>query len=111
MAGEFYYMDEVKRKKIEAAGWQVGTVSDFLNLSTPEAEIIELKLLLTQKLKQLRNTKKISQEELAQRMHSSQSRVAKIEAGDPSVSLDLIIRAFLSTGATRQDIAKAISDV
>lgn len=104
-------MDEIKRQKLEAAGWSVGTVGDFLGLSTPESELIELKLALSQKLKQLRIDKQLSQEELAKIMKSSQSRIAKMEAGDSSVSLDLIIRAFLSTGATFQDIAKAIANI
>jgi DNA-binding XRE family transcriptional regulator len=104
-------MDKNKRQKLEAAGWSVGTVEDFLGLSTSESELIELKLVLSQKLKQLRISKQLSQEELAKIMKSSQSRIAKMEAGDPSVSLDLIIRAFFSTGATCQDIAKAISNI
>ena len=41
-------------------------------------------------------------------MGSSQSRIAKIESGDPSVSLDLIIRALLTSGATRQELAQVI---
>ena len=104
-------MDEIKRQKLEAAGWKVGTVEEFLELSTPETELIELKLALSQRLKQFRANKQLSQEELAKIMKSSQSRVAKIEAGDPSVSLDLIIRAIFSCGATRQDIAEAITKI
>jgi DNA-binding XRE family transcriptional regulator len=104
-------MDEIKRQKLEATGWKVGTVEEFLGLSTPETEPIELKLALSQRLKQLRANKQISQEELAKIMKSSQSRIAKIEAGDPSVSLDLIISAIFSGGATRQDIAEAITNI
>jgi alkylhydroperoxidase/carboxymuconolactone decarboxylase family protein YurZ len=42
-------------------------------------------------------------------MKSSQSRVAKIETGDPSVSLDLLVRAVLSAGATKKEIARALA--
>jgi DNA-binding XRE family transcriptional regulator len=104
-------MDNIKRKKLEAAGWKVGTVDEFLGLSTPESELIELKLALSRQLKQLRSEKQLTQEDLAKIMESSQSRIAKIEAGDASVSLDLIIRAIFSTGATREDIAKAIAKI
>jgi transcriptional regulator with XRE-family HTH domain len=45
---------------------------------------------------------------LAHRLGSSQSRVAKLEAADRSVSLDLIMRSLLAIGATATDIAKWI---
>ena len=101
-------MDTIKRQRLEAAGWRVGTAEDFLELSPAESELIELKLALSQKLKEIRENHKLSQEALAQRMASSQSRVAKIEAGDPSVSLDLIFRALFSSGATRSEVAEVI---
>jgi DNA-binding XRE family transcriptional regulator len=102
-------METTKRQRLEAAGWRVGTAEDFLDLSPVEAELIELKLALTQKLKEIRESHQLSQKALAKRMESSQSRVAKIEAGDPSVSLDLIFRALFSSGATRREVADVIS--
>ena len=101
-------MDATKRQRLEAAGWSIGNASEFLSLSPEEATYIELKLALSKRLKQLRLSKQLSQEALAKQIKSSQSRVAKMEAGDPSVSLDLLVRAFLSTGATAQDLAEAI---
>lgn len=102
-------MDTAKRQRLEAAGWSIGDASDFLELSPEEATYIELKLALSKRLKQLRLSKQLSQQALAQRIKSSQSRVAKMEAGDPSVSLDLLVRALLSTGATTQELAEAIA--
>ncbi|NER28285.1 MAG: helix-turn-helix transcriptional regulator [Symploca sp. SIO1C4] len=101
-------MDTIKRQRLEAAGWRVGTAKDFLGLSPAEVKLVELKLTLSKNLKTVRENQKLSQKALATRMKSSQSRVAKIEAGDPSVSLDLIFRALFSSGATREEIAKAI---
>jgi DNA-binding XRE family transcriptional regulator len=101
-------MDAQKLKRLEKSGWAVGTAEDFLKLSPEEVEIIELKLLLGKQVKQTRENAKLSQGELAKKMRSSQSRVAKIEAGDPSVSLDLIYRALFSSGATRSEISKQI---
>ena len=101
-------MDSEKRKKLEAAGWTVGDASDFLELTTAEAELVELKIQLALLVKKQRRIHNISQNVLAKKMGSSQSRVAKIESGDPSVSLDLIFRALLTTGATRQELAQAI---
>ena len=71
--------------------------------------LVELKLSLTSALKKARQKRRISQIDLAQRLGSSQSRVAKIEGGDPSVSLDLIVKALFATGATRQELRRAFS--
>lgn len=101
-------MDAAKRKKLEAAGWSVGSATDFLKLSPEEADFVELKLRLSESLKQRRQSKKLSQAALAKKIKSSQSRVAKMEAGDPSVSLDLLIRALLALGATRNDLARVL---
>ncbi len=106
-------MDAEKRKRLEAAGWAVGDASDFLGLTDAEAELVELKTRLALFAKEQRKAHNLSQDALAKKMGSSQSRVAKIESGDPSVSLDLIVRALLTTGATRQELAQVImgSDV
>jgi len=102
-------MSTNRMKRLQAAGWKAGTVKDFLQLSDEEAVLVELKLALTEAVKQARKKRGLSQAALAQRMHSSQSRIAKIETGDPSVSLDLIVRAFLATGATRRDLQRALA--
>ena len=101
-------MDIEKRKRLEANGWAVGDVSNFLDLTPVEAELIELKARLALFAKEQRKTSNLSQDALAKKMGSSQSRIAKIESGDPSVSLDLIIRALLTSGATRQELAQVI---
>ena len=98
-----------RRKKLEAAGWKVGTAKEFLGLSDEEAAFVELKLTLSASLKKCRTSQGLSQTELAKRLRSSQSRVAKMEASDPAVSLDLLIRALLAAGAKKKDIAKAIA--
>ncbi|HXD32127.1 MAG TPA: helix-turn-helix transcriptional regulator [Pyrinomonadaceae bacterium] len=97
------------RKQLEAAGWKFGSVREFLGLSEEEAAFVELKLTLSKSLKDCRVNQGLSQGELAKRLHSSQSRVAKMEASDPAVSIDLLIRALLAAGAKRKDIAKAIA--
>ena len=101
-------MDSEKCKRLQAAGWVVGDASDFLELTPAEAELVELKVQLALLVKKQRKMHNLSQDALAKKMGSSQSRVAKIESGDPSVSLDLIIRALLTVGTTRQELAQAI---
>ena len=100
-------MNKAKLQKLQAAGWKVGSTRDFLKLSNEEVMLVELKLSLNSALKQARAKRRLSQIDLAQRMGSSQSRVAKIEAGDPAVSLDLIVRALFAAGARRQELQRA----
>ena len=99
-------MDAKKRKKLEAAGWRVGDAADFLKLSPEEAEFVELKLALAAGLREERETQGLTQEELARRVGSSQSRVAKMEAADSSVSVDLMVRSLFKLGARRSDVAR-----
>jgi predicted XRE-type DNA-binding protein len=102
-------MKVTKQKNLEAKGWKVGSVTDFLNLSEEESAYIELKLSLSHSLKEHRSKKKLSQIEVAKIVKTSQSRVAKMEAGDPSVSIDLLIKSLLALGASSKDLAKAIA--
>ncbi|MBE9208742.1 helix-turn-helix transcriptional regulator [Nostoc sp. LEGE 06077] len=102
-------MDINKRQRLEAAGWRIRDAADFLELSSDEVAFIEIKLSLSRQLKQLRVKNNLTQTELANKINSSQSRVAKMEAGDTSVSLDLIIRTILALGGTREDVAIAIT--
>jgi hypothetical protein len=103
---EIQAMDLNKRQRLEAAGWQVGTVKDFLDLEESETKLIEFKATLIELFKLGRESKKLSQSALAEKMQSSQSRVAKIEAGDTSVSIDLIMRGLFSLGLTQEEIAQ-----
>jgi len=99
-------MREAKRKRLEGKGWKVGGVNEFLNLSPEEAAYIELKLKLADGLRKHQRRRRLTQIELARRVKSSQSRVAKMEAGDPSVSLDLLVRSLLALGASGAELAK-----
>ena len=102
-------MDKAKKRYLEQKGWKVGMVDEFLHLSPEEREYIELKLALARKVKQYRQAHKLTQMEAARLVQSSQSRVAKMEAGDPSVSIDLLIRSLIALGASRKELARAIA--
>ena len=104
-------MKQAKRQRLARKGWKVGSAQDLLHLSDDEITYIELKLALGDKLKAMREKKAITQVELARLMSSSQSRVAKMESGEPTVSIDLLVKALLVLGATRQQIAGAIARV
>jgi hypothetical protein len=101
-------MKKSKREKLKAAGWAVGSVQEFLGLSDADAALIEMKLSLSRSLRDRRQRRGLSQVELATYLRSSQSRVAKMEAGDPSVSMDLLVNALLVLGISSADLARAI---
>ena len=102
-------MNKAKEKKLLKKGWKIGSAKEFLGLSEEESSYIELKVKLSTNLRKLRTEQNLTQVELAKILRSSQSRVAKIETGDPSVSLDLIIRSLLALGTSQKEIARAIS--
>jgi predicted XRE-type DNA-binding protein len=101
-------MKKSKRARLEARGWRFGSAADFLELAPEEAAFVETKLALSQSLRDRRAAQRLSQAELAKRLRSSQSRVAKMEAADPTVSVDLLLRALFALGAKPRDVALAI---
>lgn len=101
-------MDARKRRRLEQAGFKVGSASEFLGLTEEEAALVEMKASLSARVKTWRARAHLTQAALAKRLKSSQSRVAKLEAGDPSVSLDLLVRASLASGAKPSEVASAL---
>lgn len=101
-------MTTEKKRKLEKKGWRVGSVSDFLELGPEENAYVELKVRLSKELRQRRQKLGISQVEVAKKLQSSQSRVAKMEAGDPSVSIDLLVRSLLALGGRVTLLPKAV---
>lgn len=99
-----------KRKRLEAKGWKVGDAKDFLGLSSQEEAYIEIKLRLAESLRNQRLRCQMTQSDLAKAIRSSQSRVAKMEAGEHSVSLDLLVRTLLALGASGSDLARFLSE-
>jgi len=103
-------MNRAKRDRLQAQGWQVGNVTEFLELTPEEEALIEIKLALSKSLRE-RREKQMTQADLAHKIKSSQPRVAKAEGGDRSVSIELLMRAMLATGATPKEIGKVIANV
>ena len=102
-------MEKVKKDRLAAAGWRSGDAADFLELSTEEAAFVELKLALADYLREVRARNGWTQAQVARRLGSSQSRVAKMEAADASVSLDLLVKALLTLGASRSEVGSVIA--
>ena len=102
-------MKDSKAERLKRAGWKVGSTREFLELSDEEAALVEMKVALARNLRLRRQRRRLTQTQLAKIIESSQSRVAKMEAADASVSLDLLVRALLILGASRRDVARIIA--
>jgi DNA-binding XRE family transcriptional regulator len=102
-------MRKDQKERLETAGWRIGDASDFLGLSTEEQQLIETKLALANGLRKHRERAGLTQLDLARRLRSSQSRIAKMEAADPSVSLDLLLRSLFHLGVSRATVARLFS--
>ena len=102
-------MDKRKKAKLAKRGWKTGSVAEFLDLSAEEIAYVEMKLALSKELKERRVRKRLTQKELADAIESSQSRVAKMEAGDPTVSIDLLVKSLLALGVSKKELGRTIS--
>lgn len=104
-------MNTKTRNKLERAGFRIGSADEFLKLSEADSQLVSIRLALADQLKARRQKLGLTQTDLARRLASSQSRIAKMEAGDPTVSVDLLMKAILTTGTKARDIAKAVACV
>lgn len=102
-------MDKAKQERLKAAGWRVGDAADFLELTAEEAELVEVKLALGDYMRRVRRSRRMTQAQVAERIGSSQSRVAKMEAADSSVSLDLVVKSLFSLGASSHEVGRVIA--
>ena len=101
-------MEKRKQRRLEARGWRIGTTTEFLGLTAEEAALVEMKLRLSQAVKARRKALRLTQAAVAKRLGSSQSRVAKLETGDRTVSIDLLMKALVTLGASPTDVGKAL---
>jgi hypothetical protein len=98
-------MDKHTQKAIEDAGFRVTTVREFLDLTEAENELVELRVAISQAVRAKRESAGVTQSQLADRVHSSQPRIAKIEAAAPGVSLDLMFRSYFALGGKFADLS------
>jgi DNA-binding XRE family transcriptional regulator len=96
-------MSKARHKRAEGR-WVEGTVQEFLALSDADMELIETRLAASKLLRATRQKKRLTQQAVAAALHTSQSRLAKMEAGDPSVSLDLLFKSLFSLGVSRKQL-------
>lgn len=104
-------MRQLKRAKLKKAGWRVSSAREFLALNDAEARLVDLKITLLEGVRRRRERRELTQIQLAKLIESSESRVSKMEAGDPSVSIDLLVRSLLALGTTLGELARMIGAV
>ena len=100
--------DEID-SRLDAAGWEKGTVAQFLEMSPEESLFMEMRLGLKRALREHRRRSGLTQAEVADRAGSAQSRIAKLETGDPRATIDLLIRAVIAAGATPSELAQVFT--
>ena len=100
-------MRDVKMTELESAGWRVGDAAEFIGLTAEEAAFVELRLDVALYLRELRRSSGWTQSAVAERLGSSQSRVAKMEAADKTVSTDLLLKCLFRLGASPRAVASA----
>ena len=98
-----------KRRQLERAGWTLGDAGDFLGLSADERRFVDVKLALADGLRRRREAMGLTQSELAIRLGSSQSRVAKMEAAHRSVTTDLLLKSLFRLGAGTEDVGRPLA--
>ncbi len=102
-------MTSQRKKALEAAGFKVGTVQEFLGLSDAEMHVIEIRVRLAKALRALRHKKGLSQADVARLVESSQARVAAMENGGSGATLDLLVRALVVLGMTPRQLGSLVA--
>ncbi len=102
-------MDEKKQSRLVTKNWKVGESKDYLQIDSEEMALIELKVSLADTLQNRRKQKNMTQAQLAEHLHSNQALIEKMEAGDPSVPVDLLVESLLSLGLSKEEISKLTS--
>jgi len=102
-------MEKRKKERLHAAGWKVSTAAEFLDLSPEEEALVEARIALTRRIRTVREEKGMTQVQVARLIGSSQSRVAKMEAADRSVSIDMMMRTLFRLGQTPRQVGRALA--
>ena len=104
-------MDEAVRRQLAEAGLHVTPMEEFLGLSSEEMAIIKMKLALSRLLRERRKEQKLTQKSVAERIGSSQPRIAALEGGSSGVTLDLLVEALLAVGVSVSEIGSAMASM
>jgi transcriptional regulator with XRE-family HTH domain len=91
-------MDPQKRKALETAGYRFTDAATFVGMTAEERNLLHARLELAKAVRRRREAQHLTQKQLAERIGSSQPRVAMLERAAPDVTFDLILKALAAVG-------------
>lgn len=103
-------MDTKTLERLKAAGFVPTTVAEFLGLGPVDEALIEVKVRLAHFCKEVRKNSRLTQDDLAKILETSQQAVARAENGG-SASLDFLMDALLTMGVTLAEIGEALCQI
>ena len=101
-------MEKRRRDRLRKDGWENSAVSEVLSVSPDEEALVEARIALTRRIRQVREARGLTQIQVAKLIGSSQSRVAKMEAADRSVSIDMMMRTLFRLGQSPKQVGRAL---
>lgn len=101
-------MTEKKKKMLEANGYRVVDSADWLGLSNEEAQIVDMRVALAQELERVRKAKGVTQAELARRVGTKQSGVARMINNPDTSTMDNLIKGLIALGEPISKIAACL---
>jgi DNA-binding XRE family transcriptional regulator len=102
-------MDKAAKERLRKAGFFETTVASFLALTPEEEPLVEACVALTRRLRQVRIEQELTQKQVACLIGSNQSRVAKMESADRTVSIDLMVWTLFRLGQTPRQVGRALA--
>lgn len=101
-------MTKEKRAKLEAAGFTLTDTKDWIGLTIDENKIVEMRVALAAEVEKVRKEKGITQLQLAERMGTKQSGVARMINNPNTSSIDNLMKALIAMGAQISRIAASL---
>ena len=101
-------MTKEKIKKLESVGFKVTTTKDWLQLSVEEVKVIEMRVALAAELEKMRKEAGLTQAQLAKKLGTKQSGVARMLNNPDTATIDNLIKAMVSMGAPVGRIAACL---
>ena len=101
-------MDTKKRKQLEAAGYQITDSADWLGLTPQEQAIVNMRVNFALEIERVRKASNITQRELADKIGTRQSGVARMLNNPTTATIDSLIKTLLALGASPKRIAALI---
>ena len=95
-------------KRIKAAGYKVTTADEWLGLTPEESQLVDIRLALAEQLEEVRKEKGISQAQLAARMGTKQSGIARMVNRPETSSMDNLVKGLIALGVPISKIAACL---